>query len=417
MSIDAILNSLNVSNNDIDQQSNSNQTTMDFEKYIISITTDSSYHAMPEFSDAFLAVDLSEEPERKSNSKSKANETITGPNKPPAFVLNEPFEQHPAGESDSDEETDNAEDSSGVDFFSNLYGFIFKDDEPTSSTSTKAPTVSPSTTTVHSTSTSTTTMAPTKTPTRNETPVMPPTQIQNNSIPLKLITILNNTKRDSPTKAEIKQRKNNKIIDPTDEPLLEDTQSPPSTMPTPIGASDKVENLTVLRDVLLATLSSNSAHDADHQQLSKSPIFLQRPITKISPTFVGNGNFAPVLSSVNSIDAKHSFHSNPIRSELDLIIPELNKNQQNDFNHKNLSPDGYQVLPHVNLDQLNEQRKQGETKIFTPPSKDPAGLLKLAGCNIYGRMYRVGRIIDELSGPCLECRCTEVGVSCTPLNC
>ncbi|GLV37507.1 uncharacterized protein CBL_20321 [Carabus blaptoides fortunei] len=45
------------------------------------------------------------------------------------------------------------------------------------------------------------------------------------------------------------------------------------------------------------------------------------------------------------------------------------------------------------------------------------GLLKLAGCNIYGRMYRVGRIISELSGPCLECMCTEVGVQCRPLNC
>lgn len=53
-------------------------------------------------------------------------------------------------------------------------------------------------------------------------------------------------------------------------------------------------------------------------------------------------------------------------------------------------------------------------------SADPgavSGLLKLAGCNIYGRMYRVGRIISELSGPCLECMCTEVGVQCRPLDC
>ncbi|XP_068085195.1 mucin-3A [Anabrus simplex] len=46
-----------------------------------------------------------------------------------------------------------------------------------------------------------------------------------------------------------------------------------------------------------------------------------------------------------------------------------------------------------------------------------SGLLKLAGCNIYGRMYRVGRIISELSGPCLECMCTEVGVQCRALDC
>lgn len=53
-------------------------------------------------------------------------------------------------------------------------------------------------------------------------------------------------------------------------------------------------------------------------------------------------------------------------------------------------------------------------------SADPgavSGILKLAGCNIYGRMYRVGRIISELSGPCLECMCTEVGVQCRPLDC
>ncbi|XP_073825589.1 uncharacterized protein [Musca autumnalis] len=48
---------------------------------------------------------------------------------------------------------------------------------------------------------------------------------------------------------------------------------------------------------------------------------------------------------------------------------------------------------------------------------DPIGILKLAGCNIYGRMYRVGRIILELSSPCQECRCTEIGVKCSPLDC
>ncbi|XP_011178548.2 mucin-2 isoform X1 [Zeugodacus cucurbitae] len=48
---------------------------------------------------------------------------------------------------------------------------------------------------------------------------------------------------------------------------------------------------------------------------------------------------------------------------------------------------------------------------------DATGALKLAGCNIYGRMYRVGRIILELSSPCLECKCTEVGVKCGQLDC
>nr|CAD7587245.1 unnamed protein product [Timema genevievae] len=44
----------------------------------------------------------------------------------------------------------------------------------------------------------------------------------------------------------------------------------------------------------------------------------------------------------------------------------------------------------------------------TPSPASTSGILKLAGCNIYGRMYRVGRIISELSTPCLECMCTEL---------
>lgn len=52
-----------------------------------------------------------------------------------------------------------------------------------------------------------------------------------------------------------------------------------------------------------------------------------------------------------------------------------------------------------------------------PSEKESPGLLKLAGCNIYGRMYRVGKIIVELSGPCAECKCTETGVQCNQLAC
>lgn len=68
-----------------------------------------------------------------------------------------------------------------------------------------------------------------------------------------------------------------------------------------------------------------------------------------------------------------------------------------------------------------ESDSKHEHGIFNHPnSVDSApgvGLLKLAGCNIYGRMYRVGRIISELSGPCMECKCTEIGVQCRGLSC
>jgi len=45
------------------------------------------------------------------------------------------------------------------------------------------------------------------------------------------------------------------------------------------------------------------------------------------------------------------------------------------------------------------------------------GGLKVDSCNIYGQVYRVGRIIEELSGPCIECKCTEIGVNCFAIRC
>ena len=59
----------------------------------------------------------------------------------------------------------------------------------------------------------------------------------------------------------------------------------------------------------------------------------------------------------------------------------------------------------------SEVKKNSENEISV------LNFLKLAGCNIYGRMYRVGRIITELSTACLECRCTEIGVQCKQLDC
>ncbi|KAK9497001.1 hypothetical protein O3M35_012798 [Rhynocoris fuscipes] len=70
----------------------------------------------------------------------------------------------------------------------------------------------------------------------------------------------------------------------------------------------------------------------------------------------------------------------------------------------------------VNINQThstNTDNHQSSSSSSIPST----GLLKLAGCNIYGRMYRVGRIISELSGPCLECMCTEIGVQCNKLSC
>lgn len=260
-------------------------------------------------------------------------------------------------------------------------------------------------------------------------------QINSNTIPLKLISILHNTKKEDPTKVEIPQRKNNKIIDPTDESLIDATSIPLITTEIPNQTKNQIDTEENLRDIFLSAINrhTNGNSDISEDHPSKSSIFLQRPINQLSPSFISSASF-PSLTSSNTIESKHSFQSNPLRSELDLIIPELNKNKQSDeFMHtNNFSSENYQILPAddtnisntesyvvnpVDVGKLKQHQSNGETKIFTPPLKDPAGLFKLDGCNIYGRMYRVNRVIAELSSPCLECRCTEVGVSCTPLNC
>lgn len=97
----------------------------------------------------------------------------------------------------------------------------------------------------------------------------------------------------------------------------------------------------------------------------------------------------------------------PVHSYVDPSIKELENVPV--FNNQNKI---------TNFDQMPQHHSEGATEISAKPTlPNMNGLLKLAGCNIYGRMYRVGKIIAELSSPCLECKCTEIGVSCTPLKC
>lgn len=78
------------------------------------------------------------------------------------------------------------------------------------------------------------------------------------------------------------------------------------------------------------------------------------------------------------------------------------------------------VASSTSTERLTEKTETVETSSKVLDNEIPmsvGSLLKLAGCNIYGRMYRVGRIITELSSPCEECRCTEIGVRCEQLEC
>lgn len=370
----------------------SNQTMSNFENHIISITTEAD--------NAVLGVDILG-PYKKESEK---YETLSD--------FNDIIDKSSVIASPPNSNS-----------FNSLYGLLFSDEDKTSISSELSNRVKESNTKIAITTT--TTHSPTTQVSKTSASIAKPPakNLTSNAIPLKLITILNNTKKESPTKIEIPQRKNNKIIDPTDESLLDDANLPLTTTEMTMKPDSKNnENLTTHRDVFLSSLNRPSS-DISEELLHKSPLFLSRPIKKHPP-----------YTNLNLLESKHNFQSNPIRSELDLIISEFNKNKQsNDPSHtNNFNSESYQVLTAddkniantesyvvnpVDLDKLKKHQSNGETEIFTPPHKDPVGLLKLAGCNIYGRMYRVGRIIAELSSNCIECRCTEVGVSCTPLSC
>lgn len=70
-------------------------------------------------------------------------------------------------------------------------------------------------------------------------------------------------------------------------------------------------------------------------------------------------------------------------------------------------------LPVARTETVETSSKVLDNEISTSVSST----LTVAGCNIYGRMYRVDRIITELSSACLECRCTKIGVQCKQLEC
>ncbi|KAL3268297.1 hypothetical protein HHI36_007415 [Cryptolaemus montrouzieri] len=90
-----------------------------------------------------------------------------------------------------------------------------------------------------------------------------------------------------------------------------------------------------------------------------------------------------------------------------------------DATKPSISTTSYKSKPSSTESVMNEefQGSKGINHLESEEKSPSTAILKLAGCNIYGRMYRVGRIISELSGPCLECKCTEVGVQCKPLKC
>lgn len=371
----------------------------DIEKEIISITTDSNYNSSPEYALEPLTDNIEYSLDYSHNDTiNNVNKTVVNSEK----LTNTSTKYSTEVSVSSNFQSNPTLEPAAVpnDFLGSLLGYIFKDNK------------------------SNTESNPTESSHTQEKQTIPPFK-KISSTSLSLMDILNFTKpvENSSKKVEIPQRKNNKIYEyPTTTQQPEETSTP------------RIENLNILRDVLLATLNSPSNVDPIALRDSHPTIDVPKPIYSshsihqfLNPIFAGN-------SELSHVTSKYS----PISSEIDLTIPKLNSqigDNKDELNNNVFGPESYQVLNDypsisnsrpfgenpIDYDALKEHHSdENSPNIYTQPInsfQNSMGILKLAGCNIYGRMYRVGRIITELSNPCLECKCTEVGVHCTTLSC
>lgn len=355
---------------------------VDYDKDIISITTDSSYYSTSDYSSF-------------SNTKHASR---------PIF---EDFTNAPIQTSTSLLTTTKSTTSESPDYFGDLFGFLFKENDDILLTP--------------------------KIEATYEDVTIPPFKNISSILSLHDILIMSNgTRKEYADKSEIitniknSESKTENTTKPPTAPVTSKmsttTTSKTTKLPFPTftTTSQPPPNLEILRDALLNSLSNSDVHPIHPV---RHPIY-QSSVPFLSPIFQAKPEPVEVT--------KHTEY-NPIRSDLDLILPGLH--------HTNKNPSAFdpfhvdQSLQHLSssvalpeyssaqsrkpfpaVDPAEVQTFEGVAQIFTKPAPS-VGLLKLAGCNIYGRMYRVGRIIAELSSACLECRCTEVGVHCTPLDC
>ncbi|XP_017762364.1 PREDICTED: LOW QUALITY PROTEIN: uncharacterized protein LOC108552369 [Eufriesea mexicana] len=178
-----------------------------------------------------------------------------------------------------------------------------------------------------------------------------------------------------------------------------------------------------------------------------NPISAKLDTSKINDTDISSGSKVPDQSIEINDSKLHSTTGGPVSKpnpdledpifSLDSVLDLLfSSDTINDPGNKATKAPEPSTTSRSTTDTNHESENENVSSKTSPKTLDPvteaappskvleneipmsvASLLKLAGCNIYGRMYRVGRIITELSGPCLECRCTEIGVQCKQLKC
>lgn len=132
--------------------------------------------------------------------------------------------------------------------------------------------------------------------------------------------------------------------------------------------------------------------------------------TTVTPDTTTNNSQSPPSSSTGSSSTEQDFKSS---SESDLstttATPEPTSTSSTVRTIVSTSTEPTQP----NTDgETTQTSSDSSSSSENPNDFDPMGLFRVSECNIYGRLYKVGQFIEELSDSCKRCSCTPTGVDC-----
>ncbi|XP_076346183.1 uncharacterized protein LOC143244773 [Tachypleus tridentatus] len=195
---------------------------------------------------------------------------------------------------------------------------------------------------------------------------------------------------------------------------LSDKSISPSIV-TPISKNSTVQNVNIVtakstyfpeifqetNNTLLWTVTTSSSGLANEDLLiiNMGGLDYKKNVnTELSYT-----GFDPITTSSYPSHTKETSHSTLMKvSHLHSFVSNLSATNHNEM-----------IRPFQNQQLVTKKTlSQPQVSVETNSYSSNWGLLKVSGCNIYGKFYKVNENLEELGGPCKECICTDSGVKC-----
>lgn len=242
------------------------------------------------------------------------------------------------------------------------------------------------------------------------------------------------TKREEHTTEEIAPQLEEKVT------IIEDTTEQEIANKIPSTNNTKDENAeddSYLLSNLLTYIFDDYPSNKEKTTTTKKPT--RKPTTKPTPPLIKPTTtippfkhvYIPSTTTTNIPLATVSSSKNMEFNSTKLVYNNntlINETQQNQIKYVSSQHSNEPITqlrttpkPYDNVFQSHTQMQSGYgvSEIFNSMKTNNviSGLLKLSGCNIFGKMYKTGELIHELSDPCSRCICSEAGVNCVPVKC